>query len=342
MTYQEVLAMLIPAYDVTAPKAGLCTLALVLGVFTSACLNIAAEAADSQALASVSANAEAKKESVNLSDDKITTSERSLEQRVIEKSDKYAEPQAKVVNKVPGPKVSPADLKEGTVKKKAAPNLNPLSWLLRPITRLQEQSIRLEQQIIKLTGPISALQPSMLSLEDKMGGVQKSMGSMQTTINGVQGTMHRVHDKMTGVQNQIGGMHNQMAAMQHEMQQIRSDIGGVRTDMSGIKKPITDLREPIMQLRGPLLAVQKPVSEVDLRLANLDRQLSDLKGLLSLILTAIFAAAALIAIGTPIAAILVWRNRQKLLPKPTPQEKLQDAKLHRAGQRIDTGLNPSG
>jgi hypothetical protein len=50
-------------------------------------------------------------------------------------------------------------------------------------------------------------------------------------------------------------------------------------------------------------------------------QLAQLRKLIDLILTSIFIAAAVIAIGTPIAAIIIFRNQRKVLNKPAePQQ----------------------
>lgn len=189
----------------------------------------------------------------------------------LKKSDQYADDTAKAVNRIPGANVKAEDLKETTVKKKAGVNLNPFSWLFRPITRLQEQSLRLEQQMMKLTGPIAALQPGMLRLEKQIVNVESRTEKVQ----------------------------NQMAEMQ-------TDISAMRQELTQIKKPIMELKEPIVALRDPLKRIEKPITGVN-------EDLNELKALLSLVLTSIYIAAAVIAFGTPVAAILIWRNKSKLL-----------------------------
>jgi len=243
---------------------------------------------------------------VNLNDNKLTSTEKKLSQAKAIESDKYVNEQAQAINKIPGANVSPEDLKESEVHKKGG-FPNPLGWMLKPVTRLQEQSVKLEQEIMKLTGPIGSLQPSMLRLDKSMSSVQSQMGSMQGQI--------------TDVGSQMGSM--------------QSDIRSMRQDLSQLKTPISDLKKPVMDLREPVLALAKPVEGVESRLVRLDRELADLKTLLTLILTSIFAAAAIIAVGTPVAAILVWRNRQKFVPATKPEEIHEENKLAAAGKMMN-------
>jgi uncharacterized protein YoxC len=250
---------------------------------------------------------------VNLNDTKLTSAEKKLaEQKTVER-DKYVNDQAQAINKIPGEHVTAEDLKESDVHKKGG-FPNPLGWMLKPVTRLQEQSVKLEQEIMKLTGPIGSLQPSMLRLDKSMSSVQKQMGNMQGQINDVG---------------------SQMGSMQ-------SDIRSMRQDLSQLKQPISDLRKPVMDLRDPVLALAKPVEGVEGRLVKVDAELSELKTLLALVLTAIFAAAVIIAIGTPIAAILVWRNRQKFVPATKPEEIHEEQKLAAAGKIMNREMETTG
>lgn len=249
-------------------------------------------------------------------DARIDKAEKHAYGQALKQGDKFAQQQAHVINKVPGMEVSSEDLKEKEVKKDFS--LNPIAWLFKPVIRLQEQSVRLEQQIMKLTGPIAALQPGMLGLENKMTHVQGQMVNMG-------GQIGRVENKMGDVRGQMAGM--------------QKDISAMRVELGQIKQPITDLKGPIMQLHDPLLDIQKPVSTVGTKLESLDKQLADLKTLISLVLTAIFVSAGMIAVGTPIAAILIWRNKSKLLPKAKPEEEKQEADISRVGKAMDKQLS---
>jgi hypothetical protein len=249
---------------------------------------------------------------INLNDKTLTSAEKKLDVAKAVEADKYVNEQAEAINKIPGAHVDPDDLKESDVHKKGG-FPNPLGWMLKPVTRLQEQSVKLEQEIMKLTGPIGSLQPSMLRLDKSMSSVQKQMGEMQ--------------GKISGVDSQMGSM--------------QSDIRAMRSDLGELKIPISDLKKPVMDLRDPVLALAKPVEGVEGRLVRLDAQLSDLKAMLALVLTAIFAAAAIIAVGTPVAAILVWRHRQKLVPATKPEEIQEERKLAAASSIMNRDLEAS-
>ena len=248
---------------------------------------------------------------VNLNDKKITKAEKAIDHKKAVASDKYADEQAKQINKnIPGAAVDPEDLKESEVKKGGG-FPNPVAWMLKPVTRLQEQSVRLEQEIMKLTGPIGALQPAMLNLDKRMESIEKEMGTTREEISSVRQTMGS----------------------------ISGDIKGMHGDLTDLKAPIVQLKQPVIDLKDPVLRLAKPVLGVESRLNNLDNQLNQLKTLLAMILTAIFICAGTIAIGTPLAAVWVWRNRAKIM-KMSPAEKAhEDRQLAAAGSQMSQNID---
>jgi hypothetical protein len=253
---------------------------------------------------------------INLNDNKITAAERKLDQEKAKLSDKYAEEQAEQINKIPGAHVQASDLKESEVHKKGG-FPNPLGWMLKPVTRLQEQSVRLQQEIMKLTGPIGTLQPAMLRLD-------KSMSSVQNQMSGMQGKIDNVNSSMSGMRGDIRGM--------------QGDIRSMREDIAKLQVPVAELKKPVMDLRDPVISLAKPVHGVEGRLDRLENQLSQLRQLLALILTAIFFAAGLVAFGTPIAAIMIWRNRNKIVPTSKPEDIQEEHKLAAAGSNMGQEL----
>jgi hypothetical protein len=60
--------------------------------------------------------------------------------------------------------------------------------------------------------------------------------------------------------------------------------------------------------------MEHPITNLDGELGGLHQEIAELRRLLSLVLTAIFCSAILIALGTPIAGILIWKNKHKFLP----------------------------
>lgn len=246
--------------------------AISLVLFLNVALNHAGVAQDAQ----VKVNAPGTQVKVDTSD--VKAAQKKQVEVKLQRSDQFAEEQAQAINRIPGAQITADDLKETKVKKKAGVNLNPFSWLFRPITRLQEQSLRLEQQMMKLTGPIAALQPGMLRLEKRI----------------------------VSVEGQTGKVQDQMALMQ--------------TDISAMRRELTEIKEPIMELKAPIVALREPIKRIEKPITGVNEDLNELKALLSLVLTSIYIAAAVIAIGTPLAAILVWRNKHKIFKPAKPDE----------------------
>lgn len=183
----------------------------------------------------------------------------------------------KAVNQIPGANLQQADMV--TPELPEIKGFHPIKRLFRPIERMQVMMVKLQQQIMRLEGPIAGLQPPMLKLQHWVTRVDQSMGEMQGQIGKMEG--------------EVGG--------------VRSDIAGVRSDLSHMRKEISALKEPIQQLREPLAAVGGPLS-------GLEERLIQVQGLIATVLLAIMIAAVAIAVGTPIAAILVYRNRHKIFP----------------------------
>lgn len=294
---------------------------------------------------------------VNLNDETVTEREKVLDQRQTKEANRFAAQQSKVINTVPGVDVSPEDLMEKPAKKGFS--LNPIRWVFGPVIKLQEQTVRLQQQMMKLTGPIAALQPAMLNLQnrvDKMGGQLKHVqGDMQdvrsqmsaisdrlgetvTSMKGVETRISTVSDQMSGVQHSIKGTYAQLKDMRPDLRQVRSDIGRIRGPITRLQEPLISMVEPIHNLnkqvtgvygeisdiRAPLVNIEKPITSLDKQLTGLSNDISELRKLLSLVLTSIFAAAAIVAIGTPVAAIFIWRTKNKILPAPKPDENSED------------------
>ncbi|HEY9760830.1 MAG TPA: hypothetical protein V6C97_37105 [Oculatellaceae cyanobacterium] len=192
---------------------------------------------------------------------------------------------AKALNRIPGVKVEPKDL-EPPPEQLEIKGFHPIKKLLAPIVRLERNSVQLQQQIMKLEGPIAGLNPPMMGLQKRMTSVEGKMGNMQEKLDGMNETV-------TGVGTQMNG--------------VRSDIQAMRKQISALQEPIMELKPPIEKLQGPLVNVAEPLS-------NVRKELAEMKTLLATVLAAILIATIAISIGTPIAAIYVYRNRKKIFP----------------------------
>lgn len=294
---------------------------------------------------------------VNLNDSKITATEKNLDQIQTQAANTFVKQQAEVLNTVPGVEITPAELKEEPSKNGFS--LNPVNWVFAPVIKLQEQTVRLQQQMIKLTGPIAALQPAMLTLQERVESMSLQLTDVQTEMHEVRKRMHRISGRldqtvehitgvdsnltkvsgqMGSVQSSLSGTYSVLRKMGPDLKNVRLDIGKIRDPIAKMQRPLEAIASPIQnldrevtlvgremkQLRVPLTLMEKPVTSLDKQLTGLHSEISELRSLLALVLTSIFVAAGLSAVGTPIAAILVWRNKNKFLPKLKPGESSED------------------
>jgi predicted nucleic acid-binding Zn-ribbon protein len=213
----------------------------------------------------------------------------------VKQSKDHSKRLAAAVSEIPGVNVRPQDLEPPDKQNNFS--LNPIGWLFKPITQLQRQSITLQQQIMRLEGPIGAMQPTMLGLRDQMVRVQGKMGEVDQQMTRVEGEMHNVRSGMT---------------------KVKDDVQRMRQTLTRLEGPITRLERPIQELHEPVVRLQSPLSNVHDQMNNLQGQLTDLKQEIrttsTFILLAIFLATMVIAVGTPIAGLIVWLNRRRLFP----------------------------
>ncbi len=198
---------------------------------------------------------------------------------------------AKALNQIPGMKVSEKDL-EPPPELKPITGFHPIKKALEPIVRLERNTVELQQQIMKLEGPIAALNPPMVGLQSRMTSVEGKMGSMQQKLDGMSVAVTGVSKQMTGV---------------------RGDIRDMREQITRLQEPIEALRPPIEKLQQPLVNVAEPLMQVH-------KELAEMKLLLATVLGAIVLATVAISIGTPIAAIAIYRNRKRFFPNMSDHE----------------------
>jgi prefoldin subunit 5 len=198
---------------------------------------------------------------------------------------------ARAMNRIPGVQISEKEL-EPPPEQAPITGFHPIKRALAPIVRLERNSVQLQQQIMKLEGPIAALNPPMVGLQSRMTSVEGKMGSMQ--------------QRLDGMSDAVGGVSKQMAG-------VRGDIKGMRQQISSLQEPIEALRAPIEKLQGPLVSVAEPLTQVH-------KELAEMKVLLATVLGAIVLAAIAISVGTPIAAIFIYRNRKKFFPNLSDHE----------------------
>jgi len=206
---------------------------------------------------------------------------------------------AKAVNRISGVKLNAKNLEpppeQGEIR-----GFHPIKKLLAPIVRLERNSVQLQQQIMKLEGPIAGLNPPMMGLQKRMTSVEGKMGNMQGKLDGMNESVSKVSDQMNGVRSDLRSMRQQITALQEPIEQLRPPI-------EKLQKPLVNVAEPLMEVRG---------------------ELAQMKALLATVLGAILVATIAISIGTPVAAIYVYRNRKKIFPNMSDQELVPKDKDH--------------
>lgn len=200
------------------------------------------------------------------------------------KKQKLNEDTANAVNRIPGVHVQSQNLQPPEPLPPIR-GFHPIKAALRPVENLTQLAIQLEQQVMKLEGPIAGLQPPMLGLQKRMSSVETKMGTVNKNI----GT-------------------------------VNENIGTVRADITGMRGDIASMRKELVALRGPILEIQKPLAGVARPLGEVQSRLQQVQALIATVLLAILIAAGAIAVGTPVAAILVYRNRRKLFPDMRDEE----------------------
>ncbi len=213
-------------------------------------------------------------------------------QKVSGKTDKMNKETAKAVNKVPGVNIQAADL-QPPAEDPPITGFHPIKKLLRPVIRLGKGAVEIQQSMMKLEGPIAGLQPSMKSLDHKLTTVDHQMGHMQKQLADISGNVGQIDACINTVGTGVDA--------------VRQDIAGIRQQVAHLIVPLRNLQTPLHEMMEPLKDVTKPMSQVH-------GQLAELRMMLQGVLIAIIIGVVAITIGTPVAAVMVYRNRKKLFP----------------------------
>ncbi len=212
--------------------------------------------------------------------------------QVSAKTDKMNKETAKAVNKVPGVNIQAADL-QPPAEDAPITGFHPIKKLLRPVIRLGKGAVEIQQSMMKLEGPIAGLQPSMRSLDKKLTSVDHQMVHMQKQLSNMGGNVTHINSGL----DRVGS----------RMDEVRQDITGMTHQVKQLIIPIHALQTPLHELMEPLKDVTKPMSQVH-------GQLAELHTMLHWVLVAIVVGVLAITIGTPLAAVYVYRNRKKFFP----------------------------
>ena len=193
-------------------------------------------------------------------------------------------------NQINGQKIDPKVMKKPK-KGFGMQSLNPIGWLLKPVTDTQKTVAELQKQIVRLEAPIANLQKPMVGLRSDMTAVDKQMGVVNSKMDTMHDDITNIHTGMKSVDHRISHMEHQLGAMY----------------------------KPLVQLKDPVIALKDPVLGVDNQLTTLKTDLKELKQVVSFttiaILAAVLITGVLIAVGTPIVALFAWHHRRWIMQK---------------------------
>jgi archaellum component FlaC len=164
-----------------------------------------------------------------------------------------------------------------------------------------EQMDAMYKQMGNVGGQMEAMQKQMGPIGDKMGAVQSQIGSVGQKMDSMHAQLLSVGHQMEGMHGPLEGVEGQVKQMEAGMSGLREDLKSIRSDLTAVRNQVVELQRPISQIRDPLLEVAGP-------LEGLGKRLDRLQQLVSYVLMSIIIATVGIAIGTPIAAFLIYKR----------------------------------
>lgn len=181
--------------------------------------------------------------------------------------------------------------KEQDIANKKAVNTNKQTAQI--INRLPGAHIQAQDLAIpKEPAPIKGFHPikrALLPIER----LERNSVQLQQQIMKLEGPI-------AGLQQPMIGLHKKMDAVQSKMEDIHGQLTTMDGRISRLEPSVARLEQPLANVAGPLTEVKQELQKVEV--------------LIGTVLFTIMVAAVAIAVGTPIAAILVYKNRKKLFP----------------------------
>jgi uncharacterized coiled-coil DUF342 family protein len=233
---------------------------------------------------------------------------------------------------------------------------------LRPIMLELHDQVEITQKRMQAVNVrLDAVHAQLEDVSSKMSVIDKNIDNTNQHMKSIEDPLHSVEARMSSVESSIVGTYKTLGGMRTDISEVRKDIGMIKNPIMRIQQPLESIAEPVKNLdqqltgvhtelvdvhtelggvhselgavRKPLTNIERPISDLEREVRGLHKEIADLRYLLGLVLTAIFLSAVLTAIGTPIAAILIWRNRRNILPPPRPDQSSEEqlinpTKLH--------------
>jgi len=191
--------------------------------------------------------------------------------------------------------------KEDASKKEAGkPYANIINQV--PGVKVSQKDLEPDQPAIHGFHPIKKLMRPINNLEGTADQLERETLKLEGPITGLGAPMQQLDKKMVSVDHNLGTLQTGLTGMSHQ-------VTGARSDVAKIRDTIDDLRKPICRLKKPVDAIAGPVEHVQTQL--------------NLILLAIMIFTVAICVGTPLAAILIYKHRDKFL-HPSDQRHLEN------------------
>ena len=137
----------------------------------------------------------------------------------------------------------------------------------------------------KIFQPLDDLETSANKLDKEATKLEKPMGDLQAPMVDLQ-------KKMVNVDHGVGHMQKKLVS-------VSDQVTGARSDLSEVREEINRVKSPIRALQGPVTGVAKPLEEIQIKL--------------NVLLLFIVIFMFIVSFGTPMVAILIYKNRNKIL-----------------------------
>jgi len=169
----------------------------------------------------------------------------------------------------------------------------------RAVNQIPGVQVKTEELVPPALPPIKGFHPikRLLRPVENLG---TSAVKMQQQIMRLEGPIAALHPPMTHLEQKMGNVNGAMNKMQDQVTGVSGQMKGVREDLANMQKDVGQLKAPILAIQKPLVGVAKPLDRVKVQL--------------NFVLLAIVLATIGVVFGMPLAAIIVYRNKEKLFP----------------------------
>jgi len=173
------------------------------------------------------------------------------------------------------------------------------------VNQIPGVNVKTEELVPPALPPIKGFHPikKLLRPVENLG---TSAVKMQQQIMRLEGPIAALHPPMTHLEEKMGSVNGTMNKMQDQVTGVSGQMKGVRQDLANMQKDVAQLKAPILAIQKPLVGVAKPLDRVKVQL--------------NFVLLAIVLATIGVVFGMPLAAIFVYRNKEKFFSSKVTAE----------------------